>query len=40
MRKPHSTLFFLAMTLCAALSLLMTANAIFADDTTKIRAHS
>ena len=33
MRKPHSILFFLAMTLCAALFLLMTVNAVFADDT-------
>ena len=38
MRKPHSTLFSLAMTLCAALSLLMTANAVFADDTAKAPA--
>ena len=38
MHKPHSTLFFLAMTLCAALSLLMTANAVFADDTAKAPA--
>ena len=35
MRKPHSILFSLAMTLCAALFLLMTVNAVFADDTAK-----
>ena len=38
MRKPHSILFSLAMTLCAAVSLLMTANAVFADDTAKTSA--